>query len=200
METLRQEILETYKEKANLLKWKIISITALGSITFGIGVNTGSEKSEIFQSLPIIGIIMIPFINICFDLLWYHSTLKVFMIGSFLKNHEVKGCKDIQEYEKHCQEKRYVFALEDCSVLFSSLFISCIMIFHTPILQNNDKLEKYIFLAGLFGLFSSVICYWFYSYLKEEINNNESKTHDKEKEIIFAVILILLGLFLIITP
>jgi hypothetical protein len=82
MEELRAEILEAERSRSDLLKWKLVLVAGLGAI--GIGVQTNSGR------VPLV-LIGIPLVCAYVDLLCRHLTLRVHVIGQFLRSRPPQG-------------------------------------------------------------------------------------------------------------
>ncbi|OGD69619.1 hypothetical protein A3E89_01940 [Candidatus Campbellbacteria bacterium RIFCSPHIGHO2_12_FULL_35_10] len=77
VDPLRAEIIESQKARIDLLKYKLIAIAALGSIGLGLGSNRP-------ENAPLI-LALIPLVCLYVDLLCYHNTMRILVIGQFFK-------------------------------------------------------------------------------------------------------------------
>lgn len=77
---LRSEIIESEKARIDLLKYKLVAVAALGSI--GLGLNKESSQHPLILAL-------IPLVCIYVDLLCYHNTMRILVIGKYFKR---TGC------------------------------------------------------------------------------------------------------------
>lgn len=109
---LRDEIIEAEKSRVDLLKWKFISIAALGSIALGVGVKNPSEIISQEATLC-----LIPLVCVYVDLLCKHLNLRILVISEFIKTFVLteeqkkltEGEQELifhQEYEKFCATLR----------------------------------------------------------------------------------------------
>ena len=96
MKTLREEILKNQEYQQELNKWKIVLISSLAAIGIGIGAE-GTLVNAYYILL------VIPFICIYVDSLFYNSKLRVFAIANFIRTfcEFDLGAEDrlIQKYE-----------------------------------------------------------------------------------------------------
>ena len=169
MEIFRQEILETQKNRSELLKWKLIISASIASIALGaFGINNQNpplpqNNQDNFGDLSIC---LIPFLCAYTDLLCYHLNLRMFVISYFFKKAKRQN-KDLQktvsgkinfdlldvfsDYEEICGKVRSVFELESWALKWSSIFLSLMVII--PVYYAHDKLDAYWFLiAGVLGI------------------------------------------------
>jgi hypothetical protein len=87
MAALRSEIVESEKARIDLLKYKLIAIAALGSIGLGLGGGQSNNGAPLIHATYILNII--PLVCLYVDLLCHHNTMRILVIGQFLK---AKGC------------------------------------------------------------------------------------------------------------
>jgi len=123
METLRTEILETQKVRSDLLKWKLIIVSALGGAGLGLSGNTGTVDASLV-------LCVIPFSCAYVDLLCRHLSIRNKIIGVFLSKQKGVSSSDalVFDYEyfyssivKEVLKKK---TFEDYAVFLSSFFIS----------------------------------------------------------------------------
>lgn len=84
--TLRSEILESEKARIDLLKYKLLAVAALGAV--GISVN----KEAVLD--PQLVLLIMPIVCLYIDSLCWHNSLRILIIGHFLKRHD-------NHYEKY---------------------------------------------------------------------------------------------------
>lgn len=121
MESLRSEILEAHNARSDLLKWKLVLVAGLGTIGLGL-------TQEIGHPIVLIGI---PLVCAYVDLLTRHLTLRIHVIGDFLRTPaaETGGAAEperrfYREYEAFVERKRAAFAFEDWALYLSSILLS----------------------------------------------------------------------------
>jgi len=123
MEELRAEILEAERSRSDLLKWKLVLVAGLGAI--GIGVNPDSGR------VPLV-LIGIPLVCAYVDLLCRHLTLRVHVIGQFLRSRPPRGAPaDVvwkeqlfRSYEDYAYAKQAAFGFENWALFWSSTLLS----------------------------------------------------------------------------
>jgi len=123
VEELRAEILEAERSRSDLLKWKLVLVAGLGAI--GIGVQTDSGR------VPLV-LIGIPLVCAYVDLLCRHLTLRVHVIGQFLRSRPPRDAPaDViwkeqlfRSYEDYAYEKQAAFGFENWALFWSSMLLS----------------------------------------------------------------------------
>ena len=116
MEQLRSEILEAHKARSDLLKWKLALVAALGTIGLGL-------TQEIGHPIVLVGI---PLVCAYVDLLTRHLTLRIHVIGSFLRGRTGPdpALALHAEYETFVERNRSAFDFEDWALYLSSIVLS----------------------------------------------------------------------------
>lgn len=137
MDKLREEIIESQKSRSDLVKWKLLIVSALGAIGFGTGFPGVGNACK-----PILGILfLIPFVSLYVDILCYHLALRMIVIGAFLKSSEIicEGQSSdfkaeltfLQKYENFAADTRgdklVAFDLEDWALWYSTRALSVIV-------------------------------------------------------------------------
>ena len=129
MDILYQVIIENQKIRTDLLKWKLILCTALASI------GLCSTSVTVSQTLPHIDVVLccIPFVAAYVDLMCSHMSLRVQVIGKFVRLTQFKNepGKSLHAYEQFVgltrgekKGKLSAFALESWAMYASSLILS----------------------------------------------------------------------------
>lgn len=161
MSSLRSEILEGQKNRADLVKWKLILVSTLGSI--GIGLTS-------LPSTPNIELVLccIPLVCIYVDLLAFHHSLNANVIGQFMRVYEEasnnsKETEYLKAYEefswkarqlKHGSRKISAYDLERIVFTWSSLIFSLCMVIYGAV--KFKFLSIPIIISGLLGIASSI--------------------------------------------
>jgi hypothetical protein len=116
MEQLRSEILEAHNARSDLLKWKLVLVAGLGTIGLGL-------TQEIGHPIVLLGI---PLVCAYVDLLTRHLTLRIHVIGDFLRTRAVVTESDTlyRDYEAFVQRNRSAFDFEDWALYLSSIVLS----------------------------------------------------------------------------
>lgn len=173
METLRQEVLESQKIRSDLLKWKLILVASLGAV----GLGFTKEKSGLMNSQLILCII--PFVCVYVDLLCRHLSLRIHVIGAFLRKHYASS-KDslIGSYEKFVAEVPYAFSFESLALYMSSI-INTVLVVIIGILIGQKRLPTrpawswkiWVFIiSGVVGLILIISVEQSYRRKKKEID------------------------------
>jgi hypothetical protein len=97
---------------SDLLKWKLVLVAAIGTVGLGL------TESEVGHPIVLIGI---PLICAYVDLLCRHLTLRIHVIGNFIRSRpevesatsELDGLQNLyREYEMFAERNRGAFAFE----------------------------------------------------------------------------------------
>ena len=124
METLREEVLSSQSVRSDLLKYKVLVVGAIGAA--GLGLAGSKVKGHLDLVLA-----AVPLVCLYIDLLCRHLSLRILVIGSFIRE---RGAEPLAAYEEHAEAarnlaagwfgKRSAFALEDWAVSGSTLALS----------------------------------------------------------------------------
>ena len=147
METLRQEILESQKARSDFLKWKLVVVAGLGAA--GMGFTSGGYR------YGHVVLCFIPFACIYVDLLCRHLSLRIFIIGQFIKSEKPEdvNAQYVHLYERFSDRLSYAFTLEAWDLHWSTIAISiCIAPIGWAIQSSDKDASITAFLAWLFGL------------------------------------------------
>src|SRR5262245_47500719 len=85
---LRAEIVEAQKARADLFKWKIIMVAALGSIALGLGVKDTASNPRVSSDYLFC---LIPLVCLYVDILCSHMNLRMLVIGHYLRLAYLRG-------------------------------------------------------------------------------------------------------------
>ncbi len=107
---LPDEIMDSQRTRADLLKWKLVLVSGLGAA--GIGLQPGSQGD--FRFL----LALIPLVAVYVDLLCSNLNLRIILIGRYFAE------KTDDPYEPFVGPYRIVFSLEDWALYGSSYFLS----------------------------------------------------------------------------
>lgn len=143
MSELRTEIVELEKARTDLLKWKLIGVAALGAAGLGFTEHQGGGDAYLVLAL-------IPLVCFYVDLLCRHITLRVMVIGRFLRQ---TASGQEAAYEWFCTQSSHMgakqrtsaFALEDWALEWSTYLLSGMVVlagagFSPPGLAATDTL------------------------------------------------------------
>lgn len=176
---LRAEIVESQQARIDLLKYKLIAIAALGSIGLGLGGDHSNSGNIMILAL-------IPLVCLYVDLLCYHNTMRILVIGQFFSKQgciyenfisEVGGILYIDGIKSRAG---YLFELEDVALQGSSIFLSLILIVIGFFCKNYM-----LMFTGFAGMISSYFFHkWFEKHkdkLFKVVKRIEDKQLDKNK-------------------
>lgn len=150
MDILYQVIIENQKIRTDLLKWKMIISATLASV--GIGIDPLLKTSVL--PTPDIVLCCIPFVAAFVDLLCSHLSLRVQVIGKFVRLttsdtdedqylHHYENFVDLMRHLKTAGRNVNVFGLEYQAMYTSSFLLSAFVIIYGTLV---------LFRAGRFGL------------------------------------------------
>lgn len=127
---LREEIIESQKARADLFKWKIILVAAIGAAVLGVGdphvfvdagktgANTGED--DIVSKREYL-LCLVPLVCVYTDILCAHMNLRIMVIGQFLRiNPIIAGTDDSAlqpAYENFAQRARRMAKPSLCVVV-----------------------------------------------------------------------------------
>lgn len=155
---LRTEVIESQKARIDLLKYKLLAIATLGSI--GLGFSAYQEGNLLIDSDYIICII--PFVCIYVDLLCWHNTLRILVIGRFLDYRDNAYENYLSNLGKDTPRKSagYFYELEDFALHWSTLFVSVLIFFYGVyyLTTTHDNHKGSIFLiTGLVWIILPIV-------------------------------------------
>ncbi len=168
MEKLRDEIIESQKIRADLIKWKLILTAVLGAA--GLGLEKGNMEDTALL------LCLIPFVCIYVDLAARHQNLRIFVIAKFIREEKKHTSKDdswMVRYEElvHNLNKR-VFGFESYILQYSTVVLSIIIIligFSMSCLKDN-ALERYAFCtSGIIGIIAAFLIDIYYKKYRKDL-------------------------------
>lgn len=142
MSSLRDEIIESEKVRSELLKWKLLIVSALGAAGLGFTKHEGAGGAYLV-------LLLIPLVCFYVDLLCKHISLRIMVIGTFIRidSCEGQGANETA-YERFVEkttsmgEKKYnVFALEEWVLRWSTIILSGLVALAGLILPDIKQLE-----------------------------------------------------------
>ncbi|MFY9698541.1 MAG: hypothetical protein WAK34_09530 [Rhodoplanes sp.] len=181
MDKLRDEIIETQKARADLLKWKLIILSVLGAV--GLGVRFAPYASD---PLPI-ALALIPLVSLYVDVMCYHLSLRITVLGAFLRNcaGDETGSEFgsklsvLQKYEAFAAKVRMkykAFDLEDYALTWSTQCVSVAAILlgvfrkKLPIGLIRWDDNSAIIISGIIGLVGARLIYQIVSRKVSDLN------------------------------
>ncbi len=116
-EVLKQEINQTHQTCHDIVKWKLILVSSISAVSFGL---TGEKVPRDFHLL----LLLLPLVCAYSDLLYYQNLLRIFVLATFLRSQT--SSNPVIQYEKFVSETRKakIFNLELFSQVVSSLIFS----------------------------------------------------------------------------
>jgi hypothetical protein len=162
------EIVESQKARSELLKWKIIVVSILATV--GFGISTTLSKLEWAFCL-------IPLVCAYVDALSLHLNLRIYSIGKWHTLDLGKGLDKEFEYMQHYEKftsqayKKGAYSLEKWTILYSSLLIN-IFIASMPYLELVELSivnKEVVLLFGLFGFVITLFLNYYFKTTKEAV-------------------------------
>jgi hypothetical protein len=113
MSEFRSEIIETSNTRTEFLKWKLIGAAGLGAVGLGLTEHTGTAGGYLVLAL-------IPLVCVYVDLICRHISLRILVIGRFLR---LPQAGEQAAYEEFAQLSRDegVFGFEDIALVWSTV-------------------------------------------------------------------------------
>lgn len=168
MDILREEIIESEKMRADLIKWKLILVAGLGAAGLGLSGKSCDDMTLL--------LCLIPFVCVYVDLVARHLKLRIHVIAEFMRRQQMGWAAD---YEKYAQsmEGKGVFSLETGALWLSTVFLSFVIIIVGFIMHHKQSaINLMLFiLSGLFGIVAAVIINLVYRSKCKKINNPTSE-------------------------
>lgn len=157
METLREEILQAQRVRSDLLKWKLGLVGALGSAGLGFAGTTELRHADLV-------LCAIPPVCVYVDLLCRHLSLRILVIGRFIRGSKAKdgAARMLSSYEEYVERARELpsakegrprsaFALEDWALSGSTYALSIAIAVYGIYLASIFSIPFVI--SGAMGLF-----------------------------------------------
>jgi len=168
---LRGEVIESQKTQADFLKWKIISVATIASISLGLA----STTNPTIQGAKLL-LCLVPLICAYVDLTSLHIMIRIIMIGIYLK--KVGNAYETFVFEARERTGSNPFVFEAVALHGSSLVFNIIIVglgFALPDDWPPKYLTAYI-MSGTLGIVVTVLLWvWYTSRAKEIIRVAELK-------------------------
>ena len=178
IEAYKHEIIEAENKRNDLLKWKLILVAALSSVSLGIGYPF--PRGNATTDYRHYAIFFIPLVCVYVDLLCKHIQIRIIVISKFFQDYELdmenrleSSITIFKEYERFCEKNRSVFSFEHWAQTISTYFLCIVMISVPFIVTDVGKL--YPIIAGFVGILLSVLIDYSYKRKKKRfyfVNNN----------------------------
>jgi hypothetical protein len=186
---LRTEIVETQKNRTELVKWKLLLVAGLGTVSLGLGekVIEGVGALPAHSGPPIHLLALIPLVCLYVDVLCYHQQARILVIGYFLLGRTDEPFWQAYEILARAAARQRAFSLEDWALSYSTRFFS-ILVVVVAIIQRRENLTIdialpidpvcfWIAVSGVLGLVLSFsLSYWFHKHLVPSIRESAQQT------------------------
>jgi hypothetical protein len=154
---LRNEIIESQKTQAEFLKWKLIAVSAVSSISLGFTPVAGPAPNP--RGLELL-LCAIPLICAYIDFVSLHIMIRIVTIGTYLK-------KTGSEYESFVfltrERGANPFVFETAALHGSSFVFNITLIGISFIGIAADWVQKAYFVGGVLGVFVAAFSWSFYT-------------------------------------
>ena len=162
---LRGEIVESQKTQAEFLKWKLIAVGAVSSISLGLTSPSGQQSSP--QSLQLL-LCSIPLICAYTDFISLHIMIRIVTIGTYLKG----AGSDYEQFVFRTRERGgNPFIFETAALHGSSLVFNLVLIGLSFSSLATGWIDKSYLLSGLMGLFVTVLAWVFYTMRAKKVSD-----------------------------
>jgi hypothetical protein len=167
MSELRQEIIEAQKVRAEFLRWKLILVAALGAVGLGF-----SHPESVHVPNAYLVLLLVPLVCFYVDLLCKHMSLRIIVIGTFLRSRSSSA--DDAAYERFVSDARTMergrtnaFAFEewalDGSTAVLSLLVILVGLVPSSLGISISTIDKYLFIgSGVSGLLLTLVVRFLY--------------------------------------
>jgi len=172
MSALRDEIIEAEKGRADLLKWKLIIVSALGAAALGF---TGQRD---VHGAPFL-LLLIPAVCLYVDLMCRHLSLRIIVIGTFLRLYGWDEERSYERFVSHVRREQReqtgiiqrmkevkIFAFEDWALALSTIVMSGFVVaagWILPAMGVVGSLAKCPFcISGGLGILFTILMWWLY--------------------------------------
>ncbi len=160
--SLRNEIVESQKTQAEFLKWKLIAVAAVSSIS--LGFNGKARGNPVVQQLLLCSI---PLICAYVDFISLHVMIRIVTIGTYLQ-------KIGSEYEAFVfltrERGANPFFFETLALHGSSLVFDSVLIAFSFAAPSDWPRKAYVF-SGSLGLFVTVIAWMLYTFRARRVRD-----------------------------
>ena len=167
MDKLRDEVIQAQKIRADLIKWKLVLVAALGAS--GLGLGRSNTENGLSRESWYILLALIPLVCTYVDIAARHLNIRMLVIGDFMKTYAKTHPAEssvLCAYELHCEglHKKGIFELENSILTYSSAFLSILVIVAAlyllyqpaqPVLNLAQPVPILLVVSGLLGLLSA---------------------------------------------
>lgn len=127
VDKLREEIITSQQNQANLTRWKLLLIAAIGASSLGVLPNGRITE----RTLALLA--LLPLVCLYVDTLCFHSGRRVMTIAKYFRaagrrakdrGDTASELAEVGEYEEFCRANRHHFGLEGIALLIVSVLLS----------------------------------------------------------------------------
>lgn len=157
MAGLRDEIIESQKVRSELLKWKLIIVSALGGVGLGF-----TEKGGVRGAYLVL--LLLPLVCFYVDLLCRHISLRILVIGHFLR----LGFDETEAAYEHFVAKATsgrsnVFALEEWALEGSTMALSVLVVIAGFLMRDVEELALQVISLGPLSVRTYELVPWLFA-------------------------------------
>ncbi len=128
MSNLRQEIIKSFKLRADFIKWKLLIVSILAATGLGlVGESKIQDGQSGLQNAYLI-LVLIPLVCLLVDLLCKHNSLRILAIAAFKRTRS----DDVESRWEHFAEacgRRDIYSLEEYALSRFTYAVSFLAIF-----------------------------------------------------------------------
>ncbi len=181
---LRNEIVESQKIRADFLKWKLIIVATIGAAGLGLGsYGRDGDGGDSTMSKPEYLLCIVPFVCAYTDLLCRHLSVRILIIGAFIKHAATMEIeRRYEDFVYKLREMANPFTFEDIALQWSSILLSIFVLLYPKIkcyLESNcnyDSRQEIVFAAsGGIGLLLILSIWWMHEKRIKKIHEEAKK-------------------------
>jgi hypothetical protein len=165
MDTLREEIIQAQTARSDLLKWKLVLVGGVGAAGLGFAGAEGPAKADLVLAV-------IPPACVYVDLLCRHLSLRMLVIGAFIRGTTAAEARMLRDYETDVERKRPTFALEEWAIAWSTLVFS-ITVSGYGLYVLGDEVGWVFFGSGVVGILFTWLVWYRFDTLYRELDERE---------------------------
>jgi len=190
-EVLKQEINQTHQTCHDIVKWKLILVSSISAVSFGL---TAEKVPRDFHLL----LLLLPLVCAYSDLLYYQNLLRIFVLATFLRSQT--SSDPVIQYEKFVSETRKarIFNLELFSQVVSSLIFSLAAVaalyleIRNPTFPETDSLWSLRIITAAWLMGMALIIATFLSFVARNRRLDNKKLWSRSTQVSICVLVFLL--------
>jgi hypothetical protein len=171
-EKLRNEIVESEKSQADILKWKLISIAGVASVSLGVGSTAAVPEAARLL------ICLVPLICIYVDLISLHIMMRIITIGFYLKESGNVYEQFAFEIRHKTAANPFVFdavVLHGSSLVFNAIILVLSLVFPQTLPNWPSAYTTAYVLAGILGIIVTLSLLVMYKMRLKEVGDAAEK-------------------------